>query len=69
MNLVFAISAHTGDRLAEIAYLLMLIGGIWLAAGQTSWFGLRGPRTFVAGLCFAGAGVLLIIAAHWAHYG
>ena len=67
--LVFLFAHRTGVRLAEIAFLLLVIGGIWLAAGQVSWFGLKRLRTAVAGVAFAAAGVLLIIATHWGRFG
>jgi hypothetical protein len=68
MSLVLALSAHTGLRLAEIGFLLLVIAGIWLAASvlQPRWAHLR---SIVAGIAIALAGVLLIIAAHWGHFG
>jgi uncharacterized membrane protein len=59
---------RTGTRLAEVAFLLLVIGGVWLAAGQLPWFGLARSRTTVAALAFAAAGVLLIVATHWGHF-
>jgi hypothetical protein len=67
--LVFLFAHRTGVRLAEIAFLLLVIGGIWLAAAQASWFGLKRARTAVSGIAFALAGVLLIVAAHWGGFG
>jgi Na+-transporting NADH:ubiquinone oxidoreductase subunit NqrB len=67
MHNVVAMSAHTGVRLAEVAFLLMVIAGIWLAfAVQARYHTLR---TIVAGIVLAAAGVLLIIATHWGHFG
>jgi hypothetical protein len=61
---------HTGVRLAEIGFLLILIGGVWLAAAETldpkKW---RRFRTTIAGVLLAIAGLLLIIATHWGHFG
>ncbi|HEX3807448.1 MAG TPA: hypothetical protein VHV52_11785 [Gaiellaceae bacterium] len=64
-----AFSAHTGNRLAEVAFLLILIAGIWLAAAQLPVFKFAAARTIVAGLALAVAGALLIVATHWGHFG
>ena len=69
MTLVFSISAHTGGRLAEVGFLLILFAGVWLVAAQLPVFGMRVFRTGVAGLALAIAGALLIIATHWGHFG
>ena len=66
---MLAFAAHTGARLAEIAFLLILIAGLWLAAAQMPVFGWAKSRTAVAGLALAVAGALLIIATHWGHFG
>ena len=66
---VVALAHHTGRRLAEIGFLLILIAGIWLAAAQIPAFKLSTARTIVAGVALAAAGVLLIIAIHWGHFG
>jgi hypothetical protein len=68
MNL-FALARQTGLRLAEIGFLLILFAGVWLAAAQVQKFGLAKARTIVAGVALAVAGVLLIIATHWGHFG
>ena len=62
---VVALTHHTGRRLAEIGFLLILFAGIWLAAA----FKLSTARTVVAGVALAVAGVLLIIAVHSGHFG
>jgi drug/metabolite transporter superfamily protein YnfA len=63
-----AMSHHTGLRLAEVGFLLILIGGVWLALTDRldpeRWH-----RTAVAGALFAAAGVLLIVATHWGGFG
>lgn len=69
MHPVFALSHHTGARLAEIGFLLVLIAGLWLAAAQMPQFRMATGRTTVAGLALAAAGVLLIVAVHWGHFG
>ena len=66
---VLALSHHTGRRLAEIGFLLILFAGIWLAASQIPQFKFGTARTIVAGIALAVAGVLLIIATHWGHFG
>jgi hypothetical protein len=67
MTLGFA--HHTGTRLAEVAFLLLLFAGIWLTAAQIAWFKFATMRTIVAGVALAISGVLLIIATHWGHFG
>ncbi len=64
-----ALAHHTGPRLAEIGFLLILFAGIWLAAAQIPKFRLATARTIVAGIALALAGLLLIIATHWGHFG
>jgi hypothetical protein len=68
MNVVLGLSAHTGVRLAEIGFLLILFAGVWLAAAQVPRFKLSTARTIVAGLALAVGGLLLIIATHWGHF-
>jgi hypothetical protein len=64
-----ALAQHTGARLAEIGFLLILFAGVWLAAAQVPAFKLATARTIVAGIALALAGLLLIIATHWGHFG
>jgi hypothetical protein len=64
-----ALVHHTGLRLAEIAGLLLVFGGIWLAAAQIPKMRYSTVRAVVAGIAFAAAGVLLIIAVRWGHFG
>ncbi len=70
MNLLLSFSPHTGARVAEVGFLLILIAGVWLAFAELldpeKW---RRFRTIVAGSCLAIAGLLLIIATHWGHFG
>jgi hypothetical protein len=69
VRLVLALSAHTGRDLAEVGFLLLLIAGVWLVAAEIPQLKLRSVRTIVAGTALAIAGVLLIIATHWGHFG
>jgi hypothetical protein len=69
MNFVLAITPQTGRKLAEVGFLLILFAGIWLAAAQIPLFKLATARTIIAGIALAIAGLLLIIATHWGHFG
>jgi hypothetical protein len=69
MDLVFAMTRHTGARLAEIGFLLIVFAGIWIAAAQLPVFRHPGARTAVAGVALALGGALLIVATHWGHFG
>jgi hypothetical protein len=66
---VLALARQTGMRLAEIAFLLVLFAGLWLAAAQIPKFRLGTARTIVAGVALALSGLLLIIATHWGQFG
>ena len=68
MDLIFALSQHTGIRLAEIGFLLMVFSGVWLVAAQIPRLKLERVRMIVSGAALALAGVLLIVAAHWGHF-
>ncbi len=68
MGLVLGFSHHTGIRLAELAFLLLVIAGLWLVVGQMG-FKMRWGRTAVAGVLLAAAGLILIVAVHWGHFG
>jgi hypothetical protein len=63
-----ALTHQTGIRLAEIGYLLILFAGGWLVAAEVPRFG-RKVRKMIAGLALAVAGLLLVIATHWGHFG
>jgi hypothetical protein len=64
-----ALAEHTGRHLAEIGFLLILFAGVWLAVAQVPRFKFATARTIVAGIALALAGILLIIATHWGHFG
>ena len=49
----FGITRHTGIRLAEIGFLLVLFAGIWLAAAQMPQLKFASGRTIVAGVALA----------------
>lgn len=69
MSPLLAMSMHSGVRLAEVGFLLMLIAGVWLAADSVlPRLRLPGSRTAVAGLLLAVGALLLIIATHWGHF-
>jgi hypothetical protein len=69
MSLTVGLARHTGVRLAEVGFLLLVFAGIWLAAAQIRLFRFATARTIVAALAIAVSGVLLIIATHWGHFG
>ncbi len=69
MNLALGFTHHTGIRLAEVGFLLMLFAGIWLAVAQMTRFRFGHARTIVAGVALALGGLLLLIATHWGHFG
>ncbi|MGD0715718.1 MAG: hypothetical protein ABSB24_16255 [Gaiellaceae bacterium] len=69
MNPVLGLAHQTGVRLAEVGFLLMLFAGVWLTAAHIAWFKLSNTRSIVAGVALAIGGLLLIIAAHWGHFG
>jgi hypothetical protein len=69
MNLLFAYPHQTGVRLAEVGFLLILFAGLWLAAAHIKQLKLDNAWTIVAGVALTIAGLLLIIAVHWEHFG
>ena len=62
-------SPQTGKVLAEVGFLLILFAGIWLVAAQIPALRIPTERTIVAGAALAVAGVLLIVATRWGHFG
>jgi hypothetical protein len=60
---------HTGVIIAEVAFLLILIAGVWLVSSEIALFKNSTARKVVAGTALAVAGLLLIIATHWGHFG
>jgi hypothetical protein len=68
-GVVILMTHHTGRRLAEVGFLLVLFAGAWLAAAEVPQFKFASGRSIFAGLALAFAGLLLIIAIHWGHFG
>jgi hypothetical protein len=74
---LLAFSHSSGVRVAEVAFLLFVIAGLWIVSASltkvdkthTRWrfivLASSRFRTVVAGVLLACGGVLLIIAAHW----
>lgn len=62
-------SQHTGIVLAEVGFLLIFIAGIWMVAAELQLIRWHRFRIVVAGLALAVAGLLLIVATHWGHFG
>jgi len=64
-----ALAHQTGVRLAEIGFLLVLFAGVWLPPRQVPNSNLvpleRSSQASRSPL----AGLLLIIATHWGHFG
>ena len=69
MDKAVALTHHTGVRLAEVGFLLILFAGIWLVAAQIPQLRMGTARMIVAGTALAVSGVLLIIATHWGYFG
>jgi hypothetical protein len=66
---VLGFAHHTGARLAEVGFLLIVFAGIWLAAAHLPPLKLSNTRSLVAGVALAIGGALLIVATHWGHFG
>jgi hypothetical protein len=58
-----------GNKLAELGFLLILIAGVWLVASELPALRFARDRKILAGAALAVAGLLLIIATHWGHFG
>jgi hypothetical protein len=69
MRPFLAFAHHTGIRVAEVGFLLVLFAGVWLAAAQIPQFKFRTARTVVAGVALALGAALLIVATRWGHFG
>lgn len=69
MHAALGMTAHTGKRIAEVGFLLLLISGVWYAAAEIPALRFAGERRIIAGIALALAGLLLIIASHWGKFG
>jgi len=67
VRFVLALSHNTSVTVAEVAFLLLLIAGVWIAVAWLTLGKWERIRMIVAGVLIAAAGLLLIIAAHWGH--
>jgi hypothetical protein len=67
VSFLLAITHHASVRLAELAFLLLLFAGVWLAAAER--IGQRRARSTVAGVAIALSGLLLIVASHFGTFG
>jgi hypothetical protein len=65
---LLALTHHNGIRIAEVGFLLAAIAGALLVLGAVAPSGKRASN-LLGGLVLAAGGVLLIIAAHWGHFG
>jgi hypothetical protein len=66
--LLLGLSHHTGVRLAELGFLFFLLAGGWLAAASVGRLK-NSTLVIVGGLGLAMGALLLIVAAHWGHFG
>jgi hypothetical protein len=67
VKFLLAFSHSTSVTVAEVAFLLMLIAGVWTAVAWLARGKWERFRMVVAGILIAVAGLLLIIATHWGH--
>lgn len=62
---LLTLTAKASDRLAEVAFLLLVIAGLWLVASEIPAMKMSKARRIVAGVLIAASGVLLLVATHW----
>ena len=69
MSGMLAFSHSAGVTVAEVAFLLFMIAGVWIAIAWLLWNQAGGKwnrfRMVVAGTLIAVGGLLLIIASYW----
>ena len=69
MTPLLAFSHSAGVTVAEVAFLLFMIAGVWIAVAWLLWNRESGRwnrfRMIVAGTLIASGGLLLIIASYW----
>jgi hypothetical protein len=66
--LLLTITKHDGLRLAELGLALTAVAGVAFFLGALAPFG-RKPGNAIGGITLAAGAVLLLIAAHWGHFG
>jgi hypothetical protein len=66
-DMLLALTHHGGIRLAEVGFALVAVAGALLALGGMT--PARRSANALAGLALAVGGVLVIVAAHWGHFG
>jgi hypothetical protein len=66
---MLALTPNTTKTVAEVGFLLLLFAGVWLVASEIPALKMPRARRIVAGTALAAAGILLIIATHWGHFG
>ena len=71
MNGLLAFSHSAAVTVAEVAFLLFTIAGVWIVFAWLLWNQAGGKwnrfRMIVAGTLIAVGGLLLIVASHWGH--
>jgi drug/metabolite transporter (DMT)-like permease len=67
VTFLLAVTHHASVRIAEVAFVLLLFAGVWLAAADR--LGQRRIRSTVAGVAIALSGLLLIVASHFGTFG
>jgi len=67
--MIILMTHHTGRRLAELGFLLILFAGVWFAAAEIPGLKFASGRSIVSGIALAVAGLLLIVAVHWGKFG
>jgi hypothetical protein len=65
---VLALTHHNGIRIAELGFAIAAVGGALLAFGAMSRGGTK-TTNLLAGLALAAGAVLVLVAAHWGHFG
>lgn len=64
---IFAITRHTGVRIAEIGFALLAIAGALLAIAPFTRFGK--PGTLAGGIGITAGAVVIIVAIRWGSFG
>jgi len=67
--LFLTLSRQTSVRIAEVAFLLILIAGVWMVAAEVLPPRFHKMRMIVVGSALAVSGILLIVATHWGQFG